>query len=219
MGNTLSGGCADGASMPKSPIARSRPPIVIVRGNSSLTVLGFDELCLIARHVFPCKAHRLVLKSERSCLIALTTLKSCGHQDAATERMRAELFPLQRPLCCVHEAKLFAAHETVCNLAAKARDLSLLDPSVEGDYGIFHAHEGFDLFQSWHDLKGTTPPTGIHAIIYMRSEDSCWECAGSCCGGKGLRMRLKEEHVGEKAWPYPTSWRGVAETRGYELAA
>ena len=41
----------------------------------------------------------------------------------------------------------------------------------------------------------------------------------TCCGGKGLRMRLKEEHVGEKAWPYPTSWRGVAETRGYELAA
>ena len=209
MGNALSGGCADGASMPKSPI---------VRGNSSLTVLGFDELSIIARHVFPCKAHRLVLKSERSCLIALTTLKSCGHQDATTERMRAELFPLERPLCCVHESKLFAAHETVCNLAAKARDLSLLDPSVEGDYGIFHAHEGFDLFQSWHDLKGTAP-TGIHAIIYMRSEDSMWECAGSCCAGKGLRMRLKEAHVGEKAWPYPTSWRGVAETRGYELAA
>ena len=83
----------------------------------------------------------------------------------------------------------------------------------------FHAHEGFDLFQSWHDLKGTAPPTGIHAIIYMRSQDSMWECAGSCCAGKGLRMRLKEEHVGEKAWPYPTSWRGVAETRGYELAA
>ena len=133
MGNTLSGGCADGASMPQSPIARSRPPVSIVRVNSSLTVLGFDELCLIARHVFPCKAHRLVLKSERSCLIALTTLKSCGHQDAATERMRAELFPLERPLCCVHESALFAAHETVCNLAAKARDLSLLDPSVEGD--------------------------------------------------------------------------------------
>ena len=53
----------------------------------------------------------------------------------------------------------------------------------------------------------------------MRSADSCWECAGSCCGGKGLRMRLKEERVGEKAWPYPTSWHGVAETRGYELAA
>ena len=45
--------------------------------------------------------------------------------------------------------------------------------------------------------------TGVHSIIYLRADESMWECVGSCCGGKGLRMKLSQERLGKLASRYP----------------
>ena len=72
-------------------------------------------------------------------------------------------------------------------------DPSLLTPLVEGDYGVFHAHEDEHIPET----------TGVHSIIYLRADESMWECVGSCCGGKGLRMKLSQERLGKLASRYP----------------